>query len=108
MSLISGAVRASSTKVELCVDPDEPVFAGHYPGQPILPGVFIIDAVCRAVPDMDLAGVESVRFRRPVEPGDHVVAELTWRNRVRCTAVVTVGGVEVARMTLRFRAEDAS
>lgn len=108
MSLISGAVRASSTRVELCVDPDEPVFAGHYPGQPILPGVFIIDAVCRAVPDMDLAGVESVRFRRPVEPGDHVVAELTWRNRVRCAAVVTVGDVEVARMTLRFRAEDAS
>lgn len=108
MSLISGAVRASTTRVELRVDPDEPVFAGHYPGQPILPGVFVVDVVCRAVPDMELVGVESVRFRRPVEPGDHVVAELTWRNRIRCLAVVTVDGAEVARMTLRFRAENTS
>lgn len=107
MSLISGAVRASGTRVELRVAPDEPVFAGHYPGQPILPGVFVVDAVCRAVPEMELVSIESARFRRPVEPGDRVVAELIWRNHVRCAAVVTVDGAEVARMTLRFRADDA-
>ena len=29
------------------VDPEDPIFAGHFPGQPILPGVLIIEAVAQ-------------------------------------------------------------
>lgn len=66
---------------------DEPCFTGHFPGQPIYPGVLIIEAMAQATgllgsltmgdalePDSLylLVGVDKVRFRRPVTPGDQL------------------------------------
>jgi 3-hydroxyacyl-[acyl-carrier-protein] dehydratase len=66
------------------LDPTEPVFAGHYPGFPVLPGVYLVDCVCTvagqtapeaaAEPDV----IESVRFLAPVLPGDRITIELRW------------------------------
>lgn len=69
------------------VSADEPHFAGHFPGNPVLPGVLIIEAMAQAggvlshisVGDIEpkplfmLARVEDARFRRPVVPGDRLV-----------------------------------
>ena len=66
------------------------VFQGHFPGAPVFPGVFIIEAMAqtgavllfREVPDrenklMYFTGIDEARFRRPVVPGDQLRLELT-------------------------------
>ncbi|MCL2742208.1 MAG: 3-hydroxyacyl-ACP dehydratase FabZ, partial [Oscillospiraceae bacterium] len=64
------------------VSADEPFFKGHFPGRPIMPGVLIVEALAQAAGIMVatggggagglgmLAGIEKMRFRRPVVPGD--------------------------------------
>ncbi len=61
---------------------DMDVFRGHFPGNPILPGVLMVEALAQAgaIAGMSLpenagrlalfAGIEKVRFRRPVRPGE--------------------------------------
>lgn len=66
---------------------NEPFFQGHFPGLPVMPGVLIMEAMAQAggimvlsTADMPLendpvflfAGMERVRFRRPVVPGDRL------------------------------------
>jgi 3-hydroxyacyl-[acyl-carrier-protein] dehydratase len=62
---------------------NEPFFAGHFPGRPIMPGVLIVEALAQAagvlaVESMGLAdagklvyfmAIENAKFRKPVEPG---------------------------------------
>jgi len=64
------------------VSPDDPVFRGHFPGRPIFPGVLILEAMAQVGAVALLAaeehrgklglfaGIDRVRFRRPVLPGD--------------------------------------
>lgn len=65
---------------------NEPFFAGHFPGQPIMPGVLIVEAmaqVCgavfsRLVPPDKLAvflSIDNVKFRKMVVPGDQLRLE---------------------------------
>ena len=63
---------------------NEPFFQGHFPERPIMPGVLIVEAmaqvggiVLRHLPGMEnqlslFAGIDKVRFRRPVVPGDRL------------------------------------
>jgi beta-hydroxyacyl-ACP dehydratase FabZ len=65
---------------------NEEYFQGHFPGNPVMPGVLLIEAMAQvgafmllsAVEDpgrrqLRLAGLDAVRFRRPVVPGDQVL-----------------------------------
>ncbi len=63
---------------------NEPQFQGHFPGQPIMPGVLIVEAMAQVggvvlsqIPGVNglcvFAGIDKVRFRRPVVPGDRLV-----------------------------------
>ncbi|MEJ2039331.1 MAG: 3-hydroxyacyl-ACP dehydratase FabZ [Desulfosarcinaceae bacterium] len=68
----------------------EPYFQGHFPGTPIMPGVLIIEAMAQAggvlaiksLPQgsegalMYFMGLEQVKFRRQVVPGDQLILEL--------------------------------
>ncbi len=70
-----------------CVTFNEPFFQGHFPGLPVMPGVLIIEAMAQAGGIMVLmskpreeienklflfTGIEKVRFRTPVYPGDRL------------------------------------
>ena len=88
---------------------NEPHFTGHFPDQPIMPGVLIIEAMAQATgilafksevgkPEVGqiymLVGVDKVRFKRIVEPGDQleIYAEVVTVKRgmwkFNCTAKV--------------------
>jgi beta-hydroxyacyl-ACP dehydratase FabZ len=69
---------------------NEPFFQGHFPGRPIMPGVLIIEAMAQVGgilallstpenlgnPAIFLMGVDKVRFRQPVVPGDQLRLEV--------------------------------
>jgi len=69
---------------------NEPVFLGHFPHRPVMPGVLILEAMAQAAAllsfasnDVDpgddmvvyFAGIDGARFKRPVEPGDQLILE---------------------------------
>lgn len=72
-------VRAVGRK---CVSANEPYFQGHFPGNPVMPGVLIIEALAQvgavamlAQPEYKgktayFAGIDKARFRQKVLPGD--------------------------------------
>ena len=53
-----------------------PVFAGHFPGHPLLPGSLLLDLILAAY-GAPVAAVTSVKFHRPVLPGDALVLTFT-------------------------------
>ncbi|MCC6319574.1 MAG: UDP-3-O-[3-hydroxymyristoyl] N-acetylglucosamine deacetylase [Gemmatimonadaceae bacterium] len=68
---------------------NEPFFQGHFPGHPIMPGVLIVEAMAQVggmllmgtIPDPEskvvyFASMESVKWRKPVRPGDQIRFEL--------------------------------
>ena len=71
-----------SIVAELDVDPELPLFAGHFPGHPVLPGVIIMEALAQAASFCALigrdepgvlgffAGIDKAKFRQQVQPGD--------------------------------------
>jgi len=71
---------------------NEPVFTGHFPHRPVFPGVLMLEAMAQTAallafetlgvtPDDKtvyyFAGIDGARFKRPVEPGDQLVMDVT-------------------------------
>ncbi|MEU4442285.1 hypothetical protein AB0K14_05610 [Actinosynnema sp. NPDC050801] len=87
------------------VDPADPVFAGHYPGFPIMPGLFVLDHVRAALPGHRVAALDRAKFLRPVFPGDTLTVETVLtaeEDQVRCAATVSTGAGPVAEFKLRL------
>lgn len=98
---------------------NESFFQGHYPGNPIMPGVLIIEAMAQAGAVILLSNeeykgctpvigaIDDVKFRRPVVPGDQLrtTVELLWIKRgigkIRCVAKVE--GEQAASMEMTFK-----
>lgn len=96
---------AESCVAERTFQADEPFFAGHFPGHPVVPGVLLIEALAQTLaylalrqkPDhlVLLTGVEGCRVRRPVRPGDRVRLEVTVQKH-RLSLVVARAEAQVA------------
>lgn len=71
---------------------NEPFFTGHFPHRPVMPGVLMLEALAQAAallafdmlgvrPDEKtvyyFAGIDQARFKRPVEPGDQLILDVT-------------------------------
>src|SRR5205085_3380070 len=100
------------------VSGDEWFFPGHFPGRPIMPGVLMVEGLAQAgalaVLSLEenrgklalFAGIDDVRFKRIVEPGDELVYECSLeavRGPIgRGKARATVDGKLAVRGTLTF------
>ncbi|TAM86096.1 MAG: 3-hydroxyacyl-ACP dehydratase FabZ [Candidimonas sp.] len=103
------------------VSADEPFFSGHFPGNPVMPGVLILEAMAQAAALFSfdgekgihtggkkmayyLVGIDDARFRRPVVPGDQlrleVVADRISRSMCKYRSSAKVDGQEVASATI--------
>ena len=86
---------------------DDPHLQGHFPGNPLVPGVLLVEAMAQTagvlLPEGSsavLAQIKEARFRRPVVPGDQVRIEAEHRTGLgtlhRFTLRASVGGFLVA------------
>ena len=106
------------------VSANEPYFPGHFPLRPVMPGVLILEAMAQAAgilvfhtleakPDEKsvyyYAGIDNARFKRPVEPGDQLIIEVSILGSKRgiwkfgCTAKVADALVAEAEILCTVR-----
>tara|TARA_B100001123_G_C14878661_1_gene855052 strand:- start:8 stop:394 length:387 start_codon:yes stop_codon:yes gene_type:complete len=90
---------------------NEAFFPGHFPHQPVFPGVLMLECIAQAsailasiMIDAEasqkhsylFAGIDKARFKRPVEPGDQLVIQIEFGKYVkrmwRCSGEITVDG----------------
>ncbi|MCY1374097.1 3-hydroxyacyl-[acyl-carrier-protein] dehydratase FabZ [compost metagenome] len=84
--------KGKSIKALKNVTINEPFFVGHFPHRPVMPGVLMLEAMAQVAallafdtlgvtPDDKtvyyFAGIDGARFKRPVEPGDQLVMDVT-------------------------------
>ena len=89
-----------STTLEFKFGADDPVFAGHFPGRPILPGIFQLElarVAAESVLNCALAvrEIRKAKFQRPVLPDETVRVELKLSNKdgvIQAHAVFSVNG----------------
>jgi 3-hydroxyacyl-[acyl-carrier-protein] dehydratase len=71
---------------------NEPYFTGHFPHRPVMPGVMMLEALAQAAALLSFSshnvknddktvyyfvGIDNARFKRPVEPGDQLILDVT-------------------------------
>lgn len=100
------------------VSMNEEFFQGHFPGNPVMPGVLQVEALAQAAGLLlskyvrvgermaALVGLDGVKMRKPVLPGDRLLLNVEVRKIRRalgvCEGVATVAGEVVAEATLLF------
>lgn len=112
---LTNAVAGESATGIKAVSGCEPYFAGHFPGNPVMPGVLIVEAMAQVAScvasltlsddDRDtlvfFATIDKTRFRQPVRPGDVLMLDVqktaAKANLWKFTGKATVDGKTVAQ-----------
>ena len=89
---------------------DHPTAAGHFPGNPIIPGAVVLREIIRAIalayPGQACRAISAAKFLHPVRPGQGVT--IIWSDagsgEIRFTCNLAEGGVRVAAGALRLGA----
>ena len=118
MSRIVACEPGVEVTAELDVDPELALFAGHFPGHPVLPGVIIMEALAQAASFCVLeargaegaigflTGVDKAKFRHQVQPGDTLRLEAdivkSSSRMVVAEVVATVDGKVAASATQKY------
>jgi 3-hydroxyacyl-[acyl-carrier-protein] dehydratase len=89
---------------------DHPSFAGHFPGQPIVPGVVLLDAAQRIIEaenGLVLVGIAVAKFHSPAGPGDELQLDYAINNgrarfEIRCAARKIADGQFIVKTQEQF------
>ncbi len=119
LTQIESGMKVAGIKNVTC---NEPYFSGHFPGNPIMPGVMIVECMAQVACAAGLmlrdnigklglfTGIEEMKFRRQVVPGDTLLVEAEFlafrRSMGKVVAKATVDGVVAAEGILRFALVD--
>ncbi len=115
---VTESVKGESLSALKNITINEPFFQGHFPGQPVMPGVLILEALAQAtgllafsskLVDHEkkvymLVGIDKARFRGQVLPGDQLILNVRLKRNVRgigiyeCSALVNGNVVTEAEM----------
>lgn len=120
---VSELVPGKMIEASFRADPAREIFKGHFPGDPVLPGVYTVEATAQAADIMLMTkpeyagktplflGIDKVRFRRKILPGDtlriraELLSERPEKAIASCSCSVTVDGELAAEteVTLAMR-----
>jgi len=110
----SGPVVAGAFQARLRLD-DDALFAGHYPGAPILPGSFLVEALFQAAStalggEVHLEEIVACRFHSPLLPGDEVLADFELKKTEGGTIVQVnaSGRTPAAALTMVLRSASSA
>jgi 3-hydroxyacyl-[acyl-carrier-protein] dehydratase len=88
---------------------DHPALDGHFPGNPIVPGVLVLEQVQRALQErigrVRLTGLSQVKFLSPLRPGETCVVSFRDLAATQAHFDCRSGTRAIARGTLRFEAD---
>ena len=118
VSRVIDCTPGESIVAELDVDPNLPLFQGHFPNHPVLPGVIIMEALAQTASFCVLVGqeregaigfltgIDKAKFRHQVKPGDtlRLEATITKSSKRMCVAEVaaSVGDAVAASATQKY------
>lgn len=98
-------IPGKSIRAGLYLSPDLEYFKGHFPENPVMPGVLTVEAMAQAADVLLLSteryagtipffiGIDGVRFRKKIEPGDHIIIEASITQEREEKAIVTCDAV---------------
>lgn len=115
---VTALVPMSRIETRFYVDPEWVIFQGHFPADPVMPGVLSVECMAQAADIMIMtaeeyarktplfAGIDRVRFTKKIVPGDTVTAEAVVtevdarKAKITCSAKLLTGGEAAAWATL--------
>jgi 3-hydroxymyristoyl/3-hydroxydecanoyl-(acyl carrier protein) dehydratase len=111
MKSVAPTAGPASFRAEFCFDPALPVFKGHFPGRPLVPGVLEIEAARCAAESFagkryDIVRVDKAKFTAAVTPGDVMIVEgslATTPEGVQMKATLSVGKASAATLVMLLR-----
>lgn len=95
--------------ISLIIDPAHPSLAGHFPGDPIVPGAILLDhaiAHIERVLGRRVATISVAKFLAPVRPEQTVVCDLRYGESGRVTVTAAVAGATVFSLSVTLERED--